>query len=592
MARAYVMAGRVSAPDFAKGELKLFGHGSLETYQGPGLANALLLFHEPLPQPNSANTYGPLTTTDEKRSLIVNLNGKLTYGKLQLRASYQTGRMYKPMGLSGNPVRHGTTDPRWDGVVFDTSTVDPDGDAKENRSDSFDRYAVAEYRDRFSEDQAGITARAYLQQFVRGFSPLQVLAPSPLVEGGLAFETNLQSYRLGGALDGDVELSKQARVLYGAEAFREWKPVDTTTSRQDAGNQADFLSPDDLTRLPIPCPRIYDPMRMAIVPKPGCPLTFAFEADRTVLGAYANPQLRPNKKVILDAGARVQIAPEALGSLAYPVNFTAGGAVVWSFIPNWHLKLNYTQGFRPPVFNNTSSNGEGVVIVGSPDLKVEQSDASQAEINARIFKGERRIRELSFRADASYTRLTNLIQVTNGTYQNSGDRGIASAELLAKLYVQGGHRLELGYTWMRAATADRGIIRSLPEHWFNLATVFQLIESKLAGTTNLRVVGAAEDPNRLVEYRDSMYDATGNPVNAVTVGPTDLVLDRLPPIAELSFGLTWTPVEKLAVRATVYNALMGHAYQPDVYFDYEPHLEYLPNPYEGVRAYLTALYQY
>jgi hypothetical protein len=66
----------------------------------------------------------------------------------------------------------------------------------------------------------------------------------------------------------------------------------------------------------------------------------------------------------------------------------------------------------------------------------------------------------------------------------------------------------------------------------------------------------------------------------------------LPPIAELSVGLTWNPIEKLAVRATIYNALFAHTYQPDPFFDYEPHLEYLPNPYEGFRAYLSALYQY
>ena len=56
--------------------------------------------------------------------------------------------------------------------------------------------------------------------------------------------------------------------------------------------------------------------------------------------------------------------------------------------------------------------------------------------------------------------------------------------------------------------------------------------------------------------------------------------------------MTWTPTEKLLVRATVYNALKQHAYQSDVYFDYEPHLEYLPNPYEGIRAYLSAMYHY
>ena len=47
-------------------------------------------------------------------------------------------------------------------------------------------------------------------------------------------------------------------------------------------------------------------------------------------------------------------------------------------------------------------------IAGKTSLNVETSDAAQAEINARIFKGERRIRELSFRIDASYTKLREL----------------------------------------------------------------------------------------------------------------------------------------------------------------------------------------
>ena len=152
--------------------------------------------------------------------------------------------------------------------------------------------------------------------------------------------------------------------------------------------------------------------------------------------------------------------------------------------------------------------------------------------------------------------------------------------------MQGGHRIELGYTWLRGDSSDKGRMRNLPEHWFNLATVFQLVPGKLSATTNLTVLGAAEDPNRLVEYRDA---TTSMPV---TVAPTDLVMDRLPPIAELSLGLTWTPREKLAIRASMFNVLSGHTYQPDAFFDYEPHLEYLPNPYEGFRAYLSALLQY
>jgi len=97
-----------------------------------------------------------------------------------------------------------------------------------------------------------------------------------------------------------------------------------------------------------------------------------------------------------------------------------------------------------------------------PELTVETSDAAQVEVNARIWKGERRIRELSFRIDGSYTRINNQIQITAGNYVNSGERGLASAEFLGKLYVQGGHRIELGYTWLRADTSDRGRLRNLP----------------------------------------------------------------------------------------------------------------------------------
>src|SRR5262249_11680165 len=159
-------------------------------------------------------------------------------------------------------------------------------------------------------------------------------------------------------------------------------------------NQSQFLSPYDLTRLPILCPREYDPARMALVPVAGCALPFAFDTRRTVLGAYIDPQWRPSKELILDAGARLpgappstgtrlQVAPPSLGTLTYALEPTFAGTIVWSFIPNWHLKLNYAQGFRPPVFNNTTSNGEGLQIAGNPNLKVETSEATQAEVNAR-----------------------------------------------------------------------------------------------------------------------------------------------------------------------------------------------------------------
>lgn len=599
---AYAMAG---ITDLAGGLVKVFAHGSFETYQGANHQFPMLLLHQPLPQPESPNVYGPLLSSNPLQSYIFNFNAKLTIGKLQLRFSAPFGERHNPVGLSGNPIQSELpNDDMCPHDSTDLACLDPERAGRDVQVNYWDRYAVAEYRTRFANDRAGLSAKGYLVQFVREFSPLQILAPSLFtnpsnpaqtirLEGGLGFVTNNTSYRAGAAVDGDAELSRQLRVLYGAEGFTEWKPVDTDRSRQGEGTQATFSTPYDLTNaLPVLCPRIYDPGTDRLEVLEGCPVTFAFPATRTVLGAYLNPQYRPNKKLIFDAGARVQVAPEQLGKLSYPVNATFAGTVVWNFIPNWHLKLNFAQGFRPPVFNNTTANGTAVQIGGNPELEVETSDAAQAEVNARIFKGDRRIRELSFRIDGSYTRLQNLIQINTGRYQNAGEREVISGEFLGKLYIQGGHRFELGYTYLMGTTSDRGRLRNLPEHWFNLGAIFNIVDDKLTGTTNMRIAGASEDPNRIVEYRNLTLNESGGIMNPLAVRASELVYDRLPASAELTLGMTWMPTPKLSIRGTVYNALDGHFYQPDPFNDYEPRLEYLPNPYERIRAYLSATYQY
>jgi hypothetical protein len=42
----------------------------------------------------------------------------------------------------------------------------------------------------------------------------------------------------------------------------------------------------------------------------------------------------------------------------------------------------------------------------------------------------------------------------------------------------------------------------------------------------------------------------------------------------------------------VQNAFNARYYQPDAFFSYEPRVEFLPNPAEGVRGYLSAVYRY
>ncbi|HUQ04352.1 MAG TPA: TonB-dependent receptor [Kofleriaceae bacterium] len=608
-ARVYVMAG---LPDLMKGKAKLFLHTSFESYLGPGFQMPLHMFSAPLPQPNSVMFYGPLTTADPARSYLFNFFAKFTIGKVQLRVQAPLTERHQPMGFPGFVSRNNLPE---DAVCDPTAPYDPVMDAtdmcidrlrtsRDNQINFLDRYVVAEYKSRTAGGKAGVNLKLYGVQFVRAFPQLGILSAVPgLLEGGLAFKFDATTYRTGGNFDGDFELPGNVRVNYGAEAFKEFAVRNVSRSIQGDGIEATFVGPYVLERLPLPCPR--EPftddggMRGSRIIA-NCPLTFAFPSDRMVGGVYANPQWRPSKKLILDAGARLQVSPESLGTQHYPLTRIFSGTAVWNFIPSWHLKLNYAEGFRPPVYNNNSSNGEAVQLDGG-DLEVETSQAVQAEINARIFKGQRRIRELSFRFDYSYTKLENLIQIVSGKYENTADRAMHGGEALAKLYIQGGHRIELSYTFLQVMMRDKGLHKSFPEHMFHLASIYNVIDDKLTMFTDLRVVGAMEDPNRLVEHRDYAFDPNnfipGNVVNTVTdiagplrVGPTDLTLDRLPPAADLSLGFTLTPVEKLSIRGTVFNAFNARYYQPDAFYDYEPRLEMQANPWEDWRAYVSATY--
>ncbi len=615
--RGYAMAG---FPDLFDGKAKLFLHSSFETYQGTGFRMSSHMFSQPLPQPNSQVIYGPLTRADPPRSFLFNLNGKFSMGDLNVYFSAPFVERHTPLGFPGYVVQKDLAE---DALTDDMGnllcveppagtrpSVDTTGNCldqarrnRDNRIDWFERYLVAEYSKRLAGGKAGVSVKGYVVQFNRDFAQLGVLKPLPgLLEGGLAFKFNATSFRAGGNIDSDIDVTNKFRVLLGVEAFHEWVPPTTKNSIQGEGTESFFLGPYELGRLPLPCPR--EPIDTGANAGTsqfveGCPLTFAFKSSRTVLGTYLNPQYSLSKKLTIDAGARLQIAPESMGKVGYPLQTVLSGSAVWGFANNWFMKLNYAEGFRPPVFNNTSSNGDAVQIGGSPDLKVENSQAGQVEVNARLFRGEKRIREFNFRADYSYSRITNLIQINGGVYQNSGERGMHSGEFLGKLYLRGGHRVELSYTWLKMNMADKGVFKAMPEHWFNLTSVF-FLSSKLRATMNLRVAGAMEDPNRIVEYRDLAYDDEGRvvdlsvnpdmpPRQGKTVWPHEMVLDRLPPIGDMTLGLAYQATKKLELSAFAYNVLNQMSYQPDAFHDYEPRLEFMANPNRDFRFVLNAV---
>jgi outer membrane receptor protein involved in Fe transport len=601
--RGYVMAGipRLFGSDHAS----LVLHASYEDYLGPIYTRSGHMFSTPLPNPNSLYYYGPIRDTDPRRSQIFDLDGKLTLGNLTLQWMVPSMSRHMGVGLNGVlAVRDLAEDhlaecQNADPLNTTDHCYDPGRATRESRVNFYERYGFAEYKARLSPT-AGLSLKAYVIQFVRHFDPLLVLMPVPgVIEGGLSFIARNDVYRAGSSLDGDFAVGERLHVLYGFEAFHEWLANDVERSREGDGTEGHFLSPYDLGKLPFACPRTatWDaasrhPVNADFVA--GCPVTAVFAVDRTTIGGFTQAELRVSPRLVLDGGVRLQAAPELdEQSAGYGLAPTLSAAAVYELAPDWHVKLNYAEGFRPPVFNNTNSNGDAIEIDGSEDLKVEKSRSGTVEVNSRLLRNQRMIRELDLRADYSYTTLENYIAFIAGRYANTGDRGIHSVELLAKLYLKGGHRVQLGYTFNQMSMSDKGVFASLPNNWLDLGVVNRL-GPRLELSTFVQVYGSFEDPNRRVEARGLSFDPMtgaalpGAPHETVTVQAYETVMDRLPPAAELQVGLDWQPTPRLEMQLTAYNALDDERWTYDNADDLEPRLEITPSQFEAFRVFGSA----
>jgi len=561
------------------GRLKVFVHGSYENYMGQIVESRQLLAHSPTPQPNGAGLFGTYQESDQQRSFIYTVDGKISSGPLTLTWLWADGHMHQgttfPLGI----VQQNAQPPMlpFGGNNFN----DPLHVGRDDQLTDLDRFAALEYRDRFANSRMGLSVKGYVVHSYLNLSPFMFLPPSQLLKGGATFNVDISAFRTGATLDGDIALPYSNRLLFGGEVFREWEP----------GSIATFISPDPtdsirmgVNRLPFACPHDDTGMYLRM-----CPVTFQFPASRNVTAFFLSDQWRPTPKLTLDGGARIQAA---FGERPYDPLALFSGTLVWNFVPSWHLKVNFSQGFRPPVFSDTSGYGGAVNLGASSNIRNEFSNAAQGEINARVLRNVRKIRELTMRADYSYTRIDDFIVIENGIYQNAGLRSIHSAEFLGRLYLRGDHQMQVGYTFLQMADSNRGLGLFTPNHWFNINTSFNLVRERLDMISTLWLAGAAEDPNRLPGGAPFRFNgancAPGVPPSPSSCGAdasvSDLALDRVPAIANWNLGLRWRSalgIDNLDLSAFAYNLLDQRYYSHDAFYDLSPQLELQPYPGAG-----------
>jgi iron complex outermembrane receptor protein len=558
--RAYAMFGKT----FLHGKLKLFQHLSYDTFIGQTFDYPQIVAQSPAPQPVGPTNIGPANTRYPERSWLITIDGKYSYGPVSLYYAIPIGELH-PQLTFGNIIAYG------------------------NRFNHYDRYGILEYKDRYLKDRIGLTVKGYYTQFVRDFV-FQALPPSfvfPVFSrdggkterGGLLADLAGQLIqRAGGTVDVDVNLPYNLRLLFGGELF--YEGISNSTAK--------FPAPKDAQDLPFYCP--VDASGAPIVE---CPRAFINDASRVVGALFVNAQARVlQNKLAFDAGVRLQ---KGWGNQPYDLTPLYSAAVVWNFFPDYHLKVNYATGFRPPVFENLVP-AIGGINYGAANLRNESSQSLQGEVNAQLLRNVSRIRELEVRADYSYTFIENLIQIRQNEYGNSGKRAMHSAELYLKLYLSGDHFIQASYTFLSATASDVGYLRYTPNHWFTIGGSVNVVKRMLDFNMNLNVFGAYEDPNHYPSGPGMSLD-TQHPTASGAPGPTtvensgDLTFDRLMPVALLQLGVRLRLFrERVTVSGQFYNVLNQHYYRPDAFYDVTPSVEQTPLPAPGFNFFTSIAY--
>ena len=549
--KAYALFGKT----FFSGKLKIFQHLSYESFIGPVFDYPQVLAYAPSPQPIGPTFFGANAPRDPQRSWFLTVDGKYSLGPVSLYYMLPFGELHQNLGFAS--------------VV-----------TSNNGTALYDRFGVLEYKDRFAKDRIGVTVKGYGAQFIRDFRsevfPATAFFPkaAPNDPGGLSFSISAINFRVGGQADLDFNLPLNIRLLAGGEFFYEGSRNSTQT----------FPDPQNPNLLPVACVVDANGQRIA-----GCPRVYIPDTGRYVAAGYVDAQWRPFRKLTLDGGVRLQ---KGLGELAYDLVPLGSAAVVYNFLPDFHIKLNYATGFRAPVFQSASVLPGGTSFGANPNLKTEASQSFQGELNARLLRNVRKVRELEVRGDYSYTVLSNVILIRGGAYGNSGKRAIHSAEGYAKLYLNGDHFLQASYTYLYATTTDSGVVRTYPNHWVVLGASFNLVKNLLDVNANLSVFGAYEANSR---YPSALAGNIGGGyfTGTTVTGSSDLTWDRLTPVANLQLGFRLRFIkDRLQFSGQFYNVLNQHYYYPNNFGDLTPSIEVQPNPAPGFNFWANVSYHF
>ena len=490
----------------------------------------------PAPDPDGLSLFlAEPATTDPSRDYFGSVYFNLRGGPVTFNVLMEWEQDHRQLGFGGGVL---TTDLRSPELIERVGEVD----VETVGNDPIWLFSL-QYRDRFAQDDFGFSATAFFLRWDVSEDPFGSFPPSDLLPRGLA--TSMRSdgqFRTGVNLDADYLLPQHNHLVFGAEF------VADIMKGVYQGFQIDPFDPDN------------GAMAEELLVTP---------VNRYIGAVYASDEWRASEYVALNAGGRLQV------SNTYDPAILVAGALVWNMFADTFLKLNYTEGFRPPQVQATHVNSNvqsGVTFNANPDLDVERSRAVETEINTVLLEDTNTVDRWFIRADYSFTVLNDLIDNTATGFENAGTRFIHSVEMLSRLTFVNQHELSLAYYFVDAEDDASGPIRSIANHIVNAHGRLQIVPGILHFAADLTLVGPREDANRQV-------DSSGEPGAMINVFAHDLVIERLDPVWLLRAGFRAENIaDRFAISLFGHNILDQDYAVPDPFFDDRVAMRPFPMP--------------
>ena len=539
--------------EFFENRLKVYSHASFFSSRGAELRadNQKVVGVLPTPSPDGTSIFlSGSTLTEPSREFFINWIGQVGFEQFTLEWMLPWEQDSRQLATGGAVL---TADYR------DSASLNDFAFNVESKSSDSARVLALRFQDRFANDNFGLSAKIFGVSWELKETPFGAFAPSslsPRTAAGVFSDLESRGVlRYGLNLDMDLVLPGNNNLTFGGELLRDQldgvesrSPIDQSLLASLTPEQQRNVSFEGSADNPIP-------LFKEFIVNP---------AERNIGAFYLRNELKASADLALSAGARLQISD------SYDPTVLLSAAMVLNVANDTFMKLNLTEGFRPPNFQSTATNNDSINTIrfkANPDLEIERSRAGEIEINSVLLKSGRLINRLYVRADFALTLLDDVIIIDRGEFQNSGTRLIHSTEFLGRLELRGKHELWAGHQFVQVEDSETGMLRNIANHTIHAGAKAMIIPETWELSSILTWIGPREDRNRAIDpEREPFAVFDGNPY--LPIYPTDVTIDRMDPVWLLRFGTRVIELyDTFTLSAFGYNVLNQSWADPDLFFD-------------------------